>query len=111
MSDERVRVEDLTDEQIEAVVNSRGFQKMLGYSRLAEGIDVLADEDEIFDSLVESIRKQHSNVNSEDSVREFFELFRSEVATFTEPLVDEAGDDVGASDLEDLYVEDGDRDE
>ena len=107
MSD-RISTDDLTDEQIEAVLNSKGFQKMLAYSRLADGIDVLEDEDEIFESMVNTIAKQHSSVGTEDSVREVLDLFREEVSTFTEPLVeDDTGMDGG--DLEELYVEEGDR--
>lgn len=104
---DRISTEDLTDEQIERVLNSRGFQKMLAYNRLAEGIAVLREEDQIFDSMVTSILKQHTNVTSEASIREFFELFVAEVETFTEPLVSENGDDVDGTDLEDIYVEEG----
>lgn len=99
--------DDLTDEQIARVLNTNGFQRMLAYTKLADGVGVLADEDEIFDSLVESIRKQHSTVNSEDSVREFFRLFRREIETFTEPMVAEDDDEVDTGDVEDLLV-DGD---
>ncbi|ELY70610.1 hypothetical protein [Natrinema versiforme] len=104
-----IEVTALSDEEIEAVVNTRGFQKMLAYRRLSDGIDVLEDEDQIFESMVASITKQHSQVRSEESTREFFRLFRDEVATFTEGLADEehAAD---RSDLEDLIVEDGDGD-
>lgn len=105
-SDRRISTDDLTDEQIEQVLNSRGFQKMLAYNRLAEGIEVLREEDEIYDSLVTSITKQHSQVRSESSVRDVLDLFRREVETFTEPLVDENGEsDIDGNDLEDLYVE------
>ena len=105
-SQQAISTADLTDEQIERVLNSRGFQKMLAYQRLAEGIDVLREEDEIFDSMATSILKQHSTVKSEDSIREFFELFVQEVETFTEPLVATNGEaDIEESDLEDLYVE------
>jgi len=105
----RISTEDLTDEQIERVLNSRGFQKMLAYSRLADGIDVLEEEDEIFESMVNTITKQHSQVRSEASIREVLDLFQQEVATFTEPLVDENGDGMESTDLEDIYVEEGDR--
>jgi len=97
---ERLSTDDLTDEQIEAVLNMRGFRKMLAYQRLAEGIQVLEDEDEIFDSLVTSITKQHSQIRAESSVRDVLDLFREEVETFTEPLVGEDGDsDVELDDL------------
>ena len=106
---ERLSVDDLTEDQIEAVINTRGFRKMLAYQQLAEGVDVLADEDEIFDSLVTSILKQHSSVKSEGSIREVLRLFVEEIQTFTEPLVD---NDNGAEsvDLEDLRFSEGERD-
>jgi hypothetical protein len=106
MSDQRITTDDLTDEQIERVLNSRGFQKMLAYSKLADGIGVLEDEDEIFESMVGTIQAKHGSISTESSVREVLELFREEVETFTQPLVDEDGaDEMGSDDLEDLYVE------
>lgn len=111
MGDDRITTDDLTDEQIERVLNSRGFQKMLAYSRLADGIEVLEDEDEIYESLVTSITKQHGSVSTESSVREVLKLFQQEVQTFTEPLVDSDGDDMNATDLEDLYVEEDGEEE
>lgn len=104
----RISVDELTDEQIERVLNSRGFQKMLAYQKLADGIEVLEEQDDIFSSMVENIRKQHRHVNSADSVREVLTLFVDEVKTFTEPLVDE--DAVDGADLEDLYVGEGEED-
>jgi len=104
---DRISTEDLTDEQIEAILNTKGFQKMLAYSRLADGIDVLEEEDEIFESMVNTITKQHSSVSTESSVREILTLFREEVSTFTEPLVED-DDGMESADLEELYVEDGD---
>jgi len=101
---DRLSTDDLTDEQIEAILNTRGFRKMLAYQRLAEGIQVLADEDEIYDSLVTSITKQHSQVRSEQSVRDVLNLFRREVETFTEPLVD-AEDPAEEVDLDDLVID------
>lgn len=100
-----IDVDELSEEEIRAVVNTRGFQKMLAYRRLSAGIEVLEDEDQIFESMVTSITKQHSQVRSEDSTREFFRLFRDEASTFTEGLADE---DEGAetSDLRNLVVDD-----
>lgn len=98
--------DELSDEEIRAVVNTRGFQKMLAYRRLSAGIDVLEDEDQIFESMVTAITKQHSQVRSEDSTREFFRLFRDEVRTFTEGLADEDDESQSdASDLRDLVEE------
>lgn len=103
----KISTDDLTDEQIERVLNTNLFQKGLAYSRLADGIEVLEEEDEIFESMVQAITKQHGNIRSDDSTREVLRLFRAEIATFTEPLVDE-DDGVDANDVEDIYVEEDD---
>jgi hypothetical protein len=100
-----IDTDELSEEEIAAVVNTRMFQKTLAYRRLADGIEVLEDEDQVFESLVNSITKRHSSVSTESSTREFFELFRDEVETFTESLVDEdeGGDN---EDLQDLVLDD-----
>lgn len=107
---DRLTVDDLTEEQIEAILNTRGFRKMLAYQKLAEGITVLADRDEIYDSLVTNITKQHSQIRAESSTRDVLDLFRQEIETFTEPLVDTDDPDAEV-DLESLYVEEGADDE
>lgn len=106
----RLSADELTDEQVEAIINTRGFRKMLAYDKLAEGIAALEERDEIFDSLVTNIQKQHTTIKSESSVQEVLDLFREEVEAFTEPLVDadDGGQDV---DLEELYVEDEEGDD
>jgi hypothetical protein len=58
--------------------------------------------------MVETIRAQHSQVSSEKSVHEFFDLFVNEVESFTEPLVSEGdADDLTTDDVEELYVGEG----
>jgi len=100
-----IDTDELSEEEIAAVVNTRMFQKTLAYRRLADGIEVLEDEDQVFESLVNSITKQHSSVTTEASTREFFRLFHEEVETFTESLVDEE-DQAETEDLQDLVVDD-----
>lgn len=51
---DRISTDDLTDEQIEQIINTRLFQKGLAYAKLAEGIEVIREEDEI--SSLDSIR-------------------------------------------------------
>lgn len=101
--DERLEVDELTDEQIEAILNTRGFRKMLAYQRLAEGVKVLEEQDEIYESMVTSITKQHGSVSTESSVEEVLTLFRREVETFTEPLVDAQNSDEEV-DLDELTI-------
>jgi hypothetical protein len=102
MPDGRISLAELSEEEIEPVVNTRMFQKSLAYRRLADGIEVLEDEGQVFDSLVEAIRAQHSSVTTEESVREFFRLFRQEVETFTEELTDDEANGGTTADLQDI---------
>ncbi|QLG30124.1 hypothetical protein HUG10_21290 (plasmid) [Halorarum halophilum] len=98
-------IDDIPDELIEKVINTQGFQKMVKYSQLADSVEVLEDDDSLFNSLVKNITSKHKNGISEESTREFFALFVEEVQTFTEPLVDDDGGEIDSAELEDLYVE------
>lgn len=82
--------DDLSEGEFEAVVQSRGFQKMLLYQRLADGIEVLQTHDLLYESMVRAITEQHSEIESIDTTREVLEHLEHEVATYTEPLT--AGD-------------------
>jgi hypothetical protein len=86
--------EDLSGEEFEAVIQSRGFQKMLLYHRLADGIDVLQEHDLLFDSMVSAITERHSQFESEEATREFISLFAQEIRTYTEPFDDDLADAV-----------------
>lgn len=107
---ERISVDELTDEQIERILNTRGFRKMLAYQQLAEGVGVLEDQDEIYQSLVTSITNQHKSVTTENSIEEVLTLFRREVEAFTEPLVD-ADNPEEEVNLDDLTFSEGEEDE
>lgn len=96
-----ISADDLTDEQIERVLNTPLFQKGLAYSKLADGIEVLEAEDEIFESMVKSITSKHGSISTDSSTREVLRLFREEIETFTQPLVED--EDADPVDLEDLY--------
>lgn len=111
MKDEDSIIGSLTDEQIENVIRTPIFQKGLAYSKLADGIGVLREEDEIYQSMVNSIAAQHGSITTEASVAEVLELFCDEVETFTQPLVEDDSEDgdVDAGELEDLYTEEGPR--
>lgn len=78
--------EDLSEEEFETIVHSRGFQKMLLYSRLADGIEVLQTHDMLYESMVHTITEEHSAIESVDTTRELLSLLQEEVATYTEPL-------------------------
>lgn len=85
----RIDPDNIPPEMIERVVNTRGFQKMLAYTRLAHGLDALKDNDALYDSLVNSIEERHSRGLSDESIEEVLDLFVDEVETYTEGLVDD----------------------
>ena len=78
--------EDLSDEELETIISSRGFQKMLLYQRLADGIRVLQTHDKLYESMVQAIARRHSELDSDEAVREVLTLLEYEVSMYTEPL-------------------------
>lgn len=102
---DNIEYDDLTEEQKKRIIQTRGFQKMLAYTKLADGIEVLEEQDAIFDSMVKTITEKHSTVSSEDSVEQFFELFVDEVLTYTEDITDDANGEATDMDVEEILVE------
>ena len=83
----------LTEDEIQAVVETPAFQKSLKYRRLAQGIQVLEEDDAIYRQLVATITEQHSQVRSKDSIKQVLDLFVDEVMTYTEGMELTNGDD------------------
>jgi hypothetical protein len=81
-----VDTSELSDDEFESIVQSRGFQKMLLYQRLSDGIEVLEDHDLVLDSMIESITDRHSQLESEEITRECLNLLYEEIRMYTEPL-------------------------
>lgn len=81
-----INPDELTEEEIEAVMNTPAFQKSLKYRRLAQGIEVLENDDAIYRQLVATITEQHGTVSTRSSVEEVLDLFVSEVKTYTEGM-------------------------
>ena len=97
-------VEELTDEQIDRVLHSRGFQRMLAYQRLADGISVLEEQDDIYEGMITSITHRHSELTLESSTREVLDLFAYEVEMFTEPMTEsDTEHEITSDELEDLF--------
>jgi hypothetical protein len=99
--------EELSEGEIRAVMETPAFQKSLKYRRLAQGIEVLEEDDAIYRQLVATITEQHSQVSMHTSIEEVLDLFVQEVKTYTEGMDVEHEPD--ETDLDDLLV-DGDGD-
>ena len=102
MTELDIDIDELSDEEVEAVLNTSAFQKALKYRRLAQGIEVLEENDAIYSQLVSTITSRHGQVRSESSVEEVLDLFVEEVKTYTEDLSAETPD---GGDLEDIFVD------
>lgn len=90
-----IDLDELSDEEIQAILNTTAFQKSLRYRRLAQGIEVLEEDDSIYRQLVARITADHSTVTTTDSVEEVLDLFVEEVKTYTEGMALDDGDETG----------------
>jgi hypothetical protein len=97
-----VSKDDLSEEEFETIIQSRGFQKMLLYQRLADGIEILRTHDRLYESLVRAITDRHSEIESADMTREVLDLLEDEIGMYTEPL--EATTDETTSSPHDVAV-------
>ena len=103
---------ELTEEEIEAVLQTPAFQKSLKYRRLAQGIEVLEEDDAIYRQLVATITEQHGSVSTRSSVEEVLDLFVEEVKTYTEGMDIAADDDSALEEdgpLQDVIVDEDDE--
>jgi ActR/RegA family two-component response regulator len=103
-----IDLDELSEEEIEAVMQTPAFQKSLKYRRLAQGIEVLEEDDAIYRQLVATITEQHGSVSTRSSVEEVLDLFVQEVNTYTEGMDIEVEDEEGSHDFEDLMAQESD---
>jgi hypothetical protein len=98
---------ELSDDEIEAVLQTPAFQKSLKYRRLAQGIEVLEEDDAIYRQLVATITEQHGQVSTRASIEEVLDLFVEEVKTYTEGM-DVTNADGDDDPLQAVITEEGD---
>ena len=103
MAEQEIDLDELSEEEIEAVLNTSAFQKALKYRRLAQGIEVLQENDAIYRQLVSTITSQHTQVSTESSVEQVLDLLVGEVNAYTEDLSAVTEDD--ETDLDDVFVD------
>jgi len=104
-----IDLDELSEEEIQAVMQTPAFQKSLKYRRLAQGIEVLEEDDAIYRQLVATITEQHGSVSTRSSVEEVLDLFVQEVKTYTEGMDIEVEDEQGPHDFEDLIAQEGEE--
>ena len=105
-----INLSELSEDEIEAVLQTPAFQKSLKYRRLAQGIEVLEEDDAIYRQLVATITEQHGSVSTRSSVEEVLDLFVDEVKTYTEGMDIDPGEEnqfEGENPLEEIVVDEG----
>lgn len=78
-------LEDLSDERLEQIVNSKMVQKYLCYEELASGIESLKEDDVMFNQLVNGIEERYGRVSTE-TIESVLDAFVEEVQTNTTAL-------------------------
>jgi hypothetical protein len=81
-----VSAENLSEEEVETIIQSRGFQKLLLYQRLAEILAVLKADDILYEPIMRSITEDHPEIESVDATQTAFSLFEDEVQKYTQPV-------------------------
>lgn len=87
---------DFTDEEVERFMASKLFRKYNGYRSLTDGINALREDDALYTSLVEGVKRRQSAVRSSDSIEAVLDALVEEVedsTEFIEPPEDDVDDD------------------
>jgi hypothetical protein len=102
-----VKPEDLTESQLEQVLNSKIVQKYVAYRSLTDGIQALKDDGAMFDTFVDGVhRREGVSRLSRDTVVDVINAMVAEVEDNTAFI--EEGEEGTAEMLEELVVdEDG----
>ena len=102
-----MKPEDLTETQLEQVLNSKIVQKYVAYRSLTDGIQALKDDGAMFDTFVDGVhRREGVSRLSRDTVVDVINAMVAEVEDNTAFI--EEGEEGTAEMLEELVVdEDG----
>jgi hypothetical protein len=102
-----VKPEDLTESQLDRILNSKIVQKYVAYRSLTDGIQALKDDGAMFDTFVDGVhRREGVSRLSRDTVVDVIDAMVAEVEDNTAFI--EESDEGTAEMLEDLVVdEDG----
>lgn len=77
-------LDDLEEEQLEEILNSKMVQKYLAYRDLASGIEALKEDDVMYDQLIKGIEDKVRV--KEGTVRDVLDKFVKEIETNTTAL-------------------------
>lgn len=103
-----MKPDDLTEAQLEQILNSKIVQKYVAYRSLTDGIQALKDDGAMFDTFVDGVhRRDGVSRLSRDTVVDVIEAMVAEVEDNTE-FIEEA-DEETVEMMEELVVDEGDQ--
>lgn len=88
--------EDLDEDELRRFVDSTLFRKWYAYRSLTDGIEALKEDDALYESLVEGVKRRQTRVNSRESVESILDALVAEVEDNTEvlePAIDDGDED------------------
>ena len=106
-----IKTDDLTEDQIERVLNTPIFRRALAYKHLSDGIESLKEDDQMFDQLVRDVNAQAGGRVKEDTTRRQLNAFVEVVEEYTALVEEGEGAEHVDEDLTDLVVDKGDEEE
>lgn len=101
----RVGDTNLTDEQVERVINTPIFRRALAYKRLADGVEALKEDDEMFDQLARDVNAEAGGRTKVQTTKNTLNAFVEVVNRYTTLVDDGDGDAPDTGDLDDLFVD------
>lgn len=78
--------EELDDDELRRFVESTLFRKWYAYRSLTDGIEALKEDDALYESLVEGVKRRQGRVNSRETIEEVLDALVAEVEDNTEVL-------------------------
>jgi len=100
---------DLSDDELSRVLNTPLFRRALAYKRLADGVEWLRQDDELFDQLARDVNAEAGGRTKVATTKKTLEGFVAVVERYTS-LVDDDGEapDFNSGELADLIVDEDD---
>lgn len=106
-----IDINDLSEAEVERVVNTPIFRRALAYKRLADGIEALEQDDEMLDQLARDVNAEAGGRTKVATTKGHLKALVTVVDKYTS-LVDEDTEapEADADDLSDLIVDEDEDD-
>lgn len=106
-----IDLDDLSEAEVERVLNTPIFRRALAYKRLADGIEALKEDDEMLTQLARDVNAEAGGRTKVDTTKGHLTALVTVVNKYTALVADDAdAPDATADDLQDLIVDEEDED-